>query len=66
MGEEQKVRVLQGLINVPVGHQLLVGKSFVGFLFLEPGVNMGWGEFGSSGNYFWNDTFEIFDNFFKV
>ena len=64
--EEQKVGVFQRLIYIPVGHQLLVCESLVSFCFLEPGVNMGGGELCCSRDCFWDDTFEILDDFFKV
>jgi len=41
VGEEEYVRVTQGLVHVPVAHQLLISKSLISLLFLMLGDNLG-------------------------
>ena len=60
MRKEEDIREFEGLVDISVAHEFLVGESFVGFVFLELGVYFGGVEAYGSGNGLRDDTLVVF------
>lgn len=63
MREEQNVGVLQGLVDVSMGHQFLVGEPLIGFIFLVLSHNFRGDKVHTFSYYLRYDELKLLDAF---